>query len=195
MRTSDEIYRKWHWGIQPSGKVEWNDPDYPEGELIECGRLVEVHYREPGKIRDTVIKLNREEANGSHLCFDPEHRNHRLYILSNKKFQERVRKQIIPNAQVKFRKNGVDPHFELSELAHLAGGRHASNDYPELSVTPLGTLTHVTYACEKGKDKFSYYIHAMGEESGVRPYVGADGKGRLWIAGGNYTVPTPGITD
>ena len=27
--------------------VEWDDPDYPEGVLIECGNLCRIHFRAP----------------------------------------------------------------------------------------------------------------------------------------------------
>jgi hypothetical protein len=86
-------YEEWHWGIPHKQVVEWNDADLPEGDLIECGRLVEVHIREPGQRKDTIIKLARKEANGSHLCFDPNHPNQRLYILLHGEFREKMKKE------------------------------------------------------------------------------------------------------
>jgi hypothetical protein len=62
--------------------------------------------------------------------------------------------------------------------------------------SPVGILTHVVYATDKKGDGYSFYIHKLGEESGLRPCLAVDGQGRMWIAGGNYKGnPTPGITD
>jgi hypothetical protein len=190
----EKKYSDWHWGIAPKSVIDWEDPDLPEGEVIECGRLVELHYREPGMRKDTVMKLTRKEANGSHLVFDPEHPYGRLYILSHTDFSDRMKK--------KYRQN---PNYEsgtkyreasLTDLARAVGGRHAVDDYPDVEAAPVGILTHVVYATEKKGDGYSFYIHKLGEESGVRPCLCIDKKGRLWIVGGNYRGnPTPGITD
>jgi hypothetical protein len=190
----EKTYSDWHWGIAPKTIIDWDDPDLPEGEVIECGRLVELHYREPGQRKDTVMKLSRKEANGSHLVYDPNHPYGRLYILSHADFTDRMKK--------KYRNN---PNFEngtkyreaaLTDLARAVGGRHATGDYPDVDAAPVGILTHVVYATEKKGDGYSFYIHKLGEESGVRPCLAIDAKGRLWIVGGNYRGnPTPGITD
>jgi hypothetical protein len=190
----EKTYSDWHWGIAPKTIIDWDDPDLPEGEVIECGRLVELHYREPGQRKDTVMKMSRKEANGSHLVYDPNHPYGRLYILSHADFTDRMKK--------KYRNN---PNFEngtkyreaaLTDLARAVGGRHATGDYPDVDAAPVGILTHVVYATEKKGDGYSFYIHKLGEESGVRPCLAIDAKGRLWIVGGNYRGnPTPGITD
>jgi hypothetical protein len=186
-------YEEWHWGIPYKQKVDWNDPDLPDGDLIECGRLCELHIREPGQRKDTVLKLSRAEANGSHLCFDPEHPNGRLYILSHTDFAEKLKTKYRKNPQYvggsKYRP------MLLSELARGVGGRHGTSDYPEVEAAPIGVLTHVVYATEKKGDGYSFYIHKMGEESGIRPYLAVDGQGRAWIVGGSYSCPTPGITN
>lgn len=186
-------YTAWHWGIEPKHVIDWDDPDYPEGELVECGRLVELHVREPGQRRDTIIRLNRKEGNGSHLAFDPNHPNHRLYIFSHPDFRARILGEYRKNPEY----DGGSKYrvMPLVEIAKRAGGRHASRDYPKVDAAPIGILTHVVYATEKKGDGYSQYIHKLGEESGIRPVLAADGQGRLWIAGGNYTSPTPGITD
>jgi hypothetical protein len=187
-------YADWHWGVPHKFVIDWDDPDLPEGDLIECGRLVELHFREPGQRKDTVLKLSRAEANGSHLCFDPEHPNGRLYILSHTDFAEKLKTKYRKNPQYvggsKYRP------MLLSELARGVGGRHGTSDYPEVEAAPIGVLTHVVYATEKKGDGYSFYIHKMGEESGIRPYLAVDGQGRAWIVGGNYRGdPTPGISD
>ena len=50
-------YAEWHWGVPHKTVIDWEDGDLPENDLIECGRLVELHFREPGQRKDTVIKL------------------------------------------------------------------------------------------------------------------------------------------
>lgn len=186
-------YAEWHWGIPHKTVIDWEDEDLPENDLIECGRLVELHFREPGQRKDTVIKLPRVEANGSHLCFDPEHPNGRLYVLSHSAFADKMRRKYRENPQYiggsKYRA------MLLSDLARGVGGRHGTGDYPRVEAAPVGVLTHVVYATEKKGDGYSFYIHKMGEESGIRPYLAVDKQGRSWIVGGNYRSPTPGISD
>ena len=190
-----EAYADWHWGIPITSVKDISDEDYgaPDDLLIEAGRLVEVHFRQPNKRKDTVVRLNRKEANGSHLVFSPDHPHQRLSIISHPEFARRMHKRFRQNSQYE----GGSRYAELSlrEVAKQIGGRHGTPDYPNLAVVPLGILTHVVYATEKKGDGFSFYIHKMGEESGVKPALAIDDRGRLWIAGGNYTSPTPGITD
>ena len=69
------------------------------------------------------------------------------------------------------------------------------DDYEDIFVQPIGIMTNVVYACEKKGDGYSFYIHALGEESGIRPVLGMADDGSLWFAGGNYTAPIQGITD
>lgn len=192
-RDVREEYTKWHWGIEPANVMEWDDPDLEDLDFVECGRLVELHVREPGQRRDTIVRLNRKEMNGSHLVFDPNHPHQRLYILSHPDFQRRVHQAYRRNPEYK----GGSKYraMPLVQIAKQVGGRHATRDYLDIEAAPVGILTHVVYATEKKGDGFSQYIHKLGEESGIRPALAADDQGRLWIVGGNYTSPTPGITD
>ncbi len=190
---SAQEFTEWHWGVPPTKTVEWKDADYPAGDLIECGRLAELHIREPGKRTDTVIKLNKVESNGSHLTFDPNHRNQRLYILSHPAFAERMRLQYRQNGG--FHGGTRFKSMSLADIADAVGGRHGGSDYPNVSAAPIGILTNVVYATEKRGDGYSFYIHKLGEESGIRPALAVDAKGRCWIVGGNTTAPRPGITD
>jgi len=191
--SAERAYREWHWNVPHKSVIEWEDDDLPETDVVECGRLVELHFREPGARKDTVIKLSRKEANGSHLCFDPSHPNERLYILLHPEFCEKLRKKY---RQVAGYESGTKyREMPLSDLARAVGGRHATPDYPNVKASPIGILTHLVYATEKKGDGYSFYIHKMGEESGVRPCLAVDAKGRVWIAGGNYRSPTAGISD
>jgi hypothetical protein len=181
-----ERFTEWHWGIEPETIIEWDDPDYPE-YLIEAGRLAELRYREPGRRRDTSLKLARDAMNKSHIAFDPEHPNERLYLVLAPEARKKVQRK---------RSNPSMPSMKLGELAEHIGGRHGTgHDYPDVSIQPMGILTAVIYYTNKEGDGPSFYIHHMGEESGVMPALAKDKKGRLWLAGGNYTSPTPGITD
>jgi len=139
------------------------------------------------------MKLTRKEANGSHLCFDPNHPNERLYLLTHPEFSERMTKK---DRNLPGYENGTKyRETSLSEMAAAVGGRHGTPDYPDVGAAPVGILTHVVYATEKKGDGYSFYIHKMGEESGIRPALAIDAKGRLWIVGGAYRSPSPGITD
>ena len=64
-----------------------------------------------------------------------------------------------------------------------------------MKVKPVGVLTALVYFTHKQGDGPSYYIHQMGELSHHLPILAFDRHGRPWLAGGNYTCPTPGITD
>ena len=186
-----EVYRKWHWNVAHSTEKDIDDDDLPE-YLVETGRLVELHYRPVGsernpKRKDKILKLPRKQSNRSHLAFDPSHEHERLYIVLDPKTEKKVQKNM-------WNGSDFDP-MELSELSDYAGGIHATDDYPDVEVKPVGILTAVVYATEKHPDGYSFYIHHMGEESGIQPALACDEQGRLWIAGGDYTSPIPGITN
>ena len=177
--------------------VEWNDPDYPEGVLIECGNLARIHFRaptsaetgkrHPRRRRDTTITLSKPAAAESYLAFDPEHPDDRLYML------------VAPHAReglaARFWEANEVPAKPLGEWAMLAGGRHAQGGYPNVMAKPVGVMTAVVYYTTKKDDGASFYIHRMGEMTCYFPILCCDARGRLWVCGGNYTSPTPGITD
>jgi hypothetical protein len=196
MSYGGDKYKAWHWGKESEGSQEWDDPDVdsvlwnPDGVVIETGRLKEIHIREPHKRTDTVIKLSVDEANASHLVFDPDHPNQRMYIFSHVDFTKKMKKDYLNNPK----RSKYYNKMPLSKAAKLVGGHHDS-DYPNVSVVPIGILTHVVYATEKEGDGFSLYIHKMGEETGRPPALTMDSKGRLWIAGGDYVVVEAGITN
>jgi len=206
-----KLYEGWHWGTKPAAVKEYKDPTLDRALLleagrrsnpksksppiVECGRLVEVHVREPDKRSDTIIRLTRAEANNTHLVFNPLHHSQRLHILGAPAFNRRMQAKYVPNGKGDFR--------DLQEVAKITKGRHATRDYLPLKVVPVGVFTHVVYACEKGRfdptdpepDGYGFYIHEFGEVSGIRPIIVLDATGRMWVAGGDYTVPDPGITN
>lgn len=190
-----KAFEDWHWGNGPAQVADWDDPDMPP-MLIECGRLIRLHVRapranpakHPRRERDAMIELSRQASSASHVAFDPDHPHQRLYLLANPR--------VLPALRKRFWAENEAPAMPLGQLALLAGGRHGGGtDYPSVMVKPVGVLTAVVYNTNKKGDGQSYYIHHMGEMSHHFPILAVDVKGRLWLAGGNYTSPSPGITD
>ena len=191
------VYTSWHWGSKPTKIIEWDDPDFPD-DLVEIGRLAELYVRGPADgtaEKGRKVLVPEREVPACHLAFDPAHRFQRLYLLLSVDVRRACKRQ------------WWNPHgatYPLAAVAKAAGGRHATPDYPAVEVQPVGILTHITYLTEKTGDAgqkmlgwkdANYYIHHMGEESGIQPMLCIDSGGRLWFAGGNSTAPTPGITD
>lgn len=189
-----KAFTDWHWGVKPGKVIEWNDADYPDN-LVECGRLVELRVRLPGQRRTTHWHVGEKESAVSHLVYDQDHSAQRLYICSSPNLRNDTRILHWQGSKAKV--------WDLNDLAATTGGRHATEDYPPIAVKPVGILTHVLYhTWKKGDDDHpdplkagSTYIHKCGEESGIMPILAADARGRFWIAGGDYTAPTPGITN
>lgn len=190
----------WKWFPSPEFQeshlklIDWPDPDFPAGALIECGNLARLHFRapragnrHPRRRRDTTITFTRRVAKKSYLTFDPE-QSDRLYCL--------VDNEALPALAQRFwHENTTSPTKGLSEWAMLAGGRQARGSYPRVAARAVGVCTAVVYFAHKKDDGPSFYIHRMGEVTGHFPILCCDQRGRLWICGGNYTCPTPGITD
>ena len=184
-----EVYKKWHWNTPSTITKEVEIPGGPE-EVVETGRLVELHYRplrSNPKLKDRVWKPTKKESNNSHLVFDPQHKHQRLYIILDPTAEKKIKE--------KFWKSSKWDSLALEDVAPLIGGKHGTTDYPDIKVKPLGILTALVYATEKDPDGYSFYIHKMGEETHIQPALATDKKGRLWIVGGDYTSPIPGITN
>ena len=181
-------YRRFHWGAGPVEYKEVKDPIYPE--LVECGRLWEVHVRPFGtggrSGKEEEWEIRDEEKAESHLAYDPIHPCERLHIVLPETVKRELKQKVFNPA------NALD----LNVLATRAPGRHSRmNDYPHVKATPIGPATAVVYFTLKEGDGPSAYIHKLGEESHQPPLLAVDGQGRLWLLGGNYTCPEPGITD
>lgn len=179
------VFRSWHWGVKPALLLNWPDKDCPR-EMIEIGRLVELHVRMRGEKKDTVINVRQKNMNDNFVVFDKAHRFQRIYILTDR------------NVRTAARSMFWDPRgstYALADVAVSTGGKQATRDYPHVIVQPIGTFTHITYLTEKKGDGVSNYIHEFGEVSGIRPILCLDASGRFWVAGGSYVCPTAGITD
>ena len=193
-RRYADAYTRWHWGINPKHVTEWEDksvdargrPVYPD-VLVECGRLVQLKFKVPHQ-KEQAMTLETKQTNRSYLTFDPDHVFGRLYVM--------LPQDVAQEARRTYWQGNAFEAKKMNELASLVGGRHGKlQDYPEIAVKPIGLLTSFSYAGEKEGDGYSSYVHRAGEESGIRPLHPIDTKGRLWIVGGNYTSPTPGVTD
>ncbi len=181
-------YRSLHWGINPTRRINVADPDLPD-DLVAMGRLVELQVTTPEGEELTIAPNDGLPL----IAIDINHPDDRLYLTP---LSRRVR------AAVR-RRWAEDPDAEwwdLAAVAQRAGGRHAADDYPEIAVTPIGTLDAVVYLTSKDKfephsrpDGLSEYIHQHGEINGIKPILCADRLGRLWYAGGDYDVPRAGI--
>lgn len=187
-----DAYTKWHWGINPAHETTWDDPrrdrknrDVLPATLIECGRLRELSFLQPDTHKTGTLRPDHPKL--CYLTFDPDHPFGRLYVLLDPNEEATVRAKL-------WKENPYKP-FTLEDLAKRVGGRHATADYPDLMVKPFGLLLDFMYSTEKKGDGYSHYVHRAGEESGIRPCLAADVCGRIWVAGGNYTSPTPGVTD
>lgn len=187
---------KWYDREDASPKAvrvfEIEDDDLPE-RLVGCGRLIAFRYRVPltGDVRRNPSKEFRvlpTEQKNCFLFFDLDDRDQRLYpYLSDRARDSAAAEYYDPN-----------PFAEISlpQLARDVGGRQSRGvPYPKVMVKPIGVASAAVYEAEKRDDGKSLYIHRFGEESGIRPVLAIGNDGRLWLAGGDYTCPTPGITN
>jgi hypothetical protein len=192
LQRGSQLYKQWHWGEPAQRVIDGDDPDMPR-MLIGIDQLVRLDFRAPNSRRhprrgDTSIQFAKSNSRNSFATYDPNHPNHRIYLLIN----DRARKVL---AERFWRQNSA-PEIPLGYLAKTTGGRHATpGDYPRVKVKPIGVLTNIVYFTHKRGDGPSHYIHKLGEITHIYPILAADKKGRLWLAGGNYRAPTPGITD
>jgi len=196
----DHLKAFWNWkwydraDSNPSDVqvFEIDDDDLPE-RLVGCGRLLSFRYRVPvtGNVRSNPAKEFHVPSSGRHdsfLFFDLDDPDQRLYPVLSEKARG-------PVASTFYDPN---PFAEISlpQLAQMTGGRQAKGvPYPNVMVKPIGVASAAVYEAEKRDDGKSLYIHRFGEETGVRPVLAVGNDGRIWLAGGDYTCPTPGITN
>ncbi len=182
-----EKYKETHWGIEADSVMRKNDPDLPR-ELVEMGKLLELVVKPESQ--EDEYSLQFPEYEKTSLAFS-QGKDERLYIILPSKVERALKRDLWqPDA----------PTVRLGEVNKLAGGRHTRFKCPGIEVQVLGRVTHVIYQTQKLDDykedgQASRYIHEMGEESGILPYLTIASDGTLWFAGGNYRVLKGGITD
>ncbi len=180
-------YKEMHWGIEADSMMRKNDPDLPR-ELVEMGKLLELVVKPESQ--EDEYSLQFPEYEKTSLAFS-QGKDERLYIILPSKVERALKRDLWqPDA----------PTVRLGEANKLAGGRHTRFKCPGIEVQVLGRVTHVIYQTQKLDDykedgMASRYIHEMGEESGILPYLAIASDGTLWFAGGNYRVLKGGITD
>lgn len=183
-----KAWGKWHWydGKEADNIIEWDDADLPD-HLIEIGRLVGLHVQLPEFKKPSDLSLKEEHIEGCFAAFDPESKKDRIYLCVTGPVRKAAKHQF-------WDRNRKQAKW-LSTLAKEAGGHHQGG-YPRVKAKPVGKVPAIIYATDKKGDGPSNYIHHFSEEThGPMPVLCVDAKGRMWLVGGVYTCPTPGITD
>lgn len=172
-----KAYTDWHWSAKPDKFIHVRDKCVPD--LVGIGRLNEI-LTDKG-----ALKFGK----GGWLGFDPKHPHERIHIVLAAKDRERVRKAVKAAGQM---------HY-LQDIAKAAGGTHTRYALPRIKAAPIGIVKNCVYTTLKvGEENggLNAYEHAFGHEhsQGVKPILAADASGRLWMCGGSYTSPDPGVT-
>ncbi len=176
-------YNSAHWGIDGKNVFHIDEDNLPD-ELVQMGKLEEIVCEVDGD-DDDDLEFKFPVRSGCRLAYTHDEAE-RMYCLLPK-----VMKQAVAGAV--WQKGA--PSYSLTQVAKQAGGRQADYPYPAVKVQPIGRCIHLVYKTNKKGDGLSSYIHQLGEESGILPILCVSQDGRLWFAGGNYTVPDAGITD
>lgn len=177
-------YESFHWGISHKKITHIKDGILPE-VLTQVGSLKSMFIRSPEGEYELIF------PKGCHLAFDPVSKSERLYVVTPDWFRNNVRNLLKYDRA----------RLPLNEIAKAAGGRQVKYKLPEMDARPLAVVTHVIYRTTKQGDGTSDYIHTLGEDTMESkfvervPILAADNSGRLWLCGGAYSCPDPGITD
>ena len=203
MSKAAKAFEKNHWGNKPTRIIKTKTPDLDrhlrksqptslrEPEISEWGRFVGFGFSDlsrvnpQGEAEEERLELSNKDMERNYLVYDPYHPHQRLYFILAPDLRREIKKEF----WVKSRQHPV----KLPTLARRMNGRHATGDYPPVMVKPIGEMTYLDYLTDKKSDGISIYRHTLGEESGIRPEVAVDAKGRLWFLGGDYYSTEAGI--
>lgn len=190
-RAAYDSYVATHWGFEPSRVIEVQDPLLPD-LLAEMGQLKEISVNPlgvQGGVSRQVVPIRFPGVQDNRLCYCPE--------------LERLYPVLTPTTMGKLSSRYTSskaPWYWLKDVAkHVGGDQCRAGRWAKVKVQVLGPYHEVIYYTAKNGDAEEKrgvdYVHLAGEEGGIRPYLCIDDKGRLWFAGGDYTVPPEGITD
>ena len=203
MSKAAKAFEKNHWGNKHTQVIRTKTPDLDrhlkkhqprhldEPEISEWGRMVGFGFiplekmNPHGKGPEERIQFSDKDVDDNFLSYDPYHSHQRLYVILTPAMRREMKKEL-------WSPSGEKP-MRLSTLATRMNGRHATGDYPAIMVKPLGEMTYLDYLTDKKSDGISVYRHTLGEESGIRPEIAVDDKGRLWFLGGDYYSTEAGI--
>jgi hypothetical protein len=181
-------FKSAHWGLAPTKTYRYPKQKHTPKKIPGMGKLEEIRIN-PGN-GDPEIILDHFGPNDI-LAFATTE-DERLYAALCQATKKKNRRL--------FPKDNGD-WYQLDELADEAGGRQTAFAHAPVFVQNVGVITDVVYRTKKKEDaeqdngEPSSYIHALGEETGIKPLLGIDAEGGLWFAGGDYTVPDEGITN
>ena len=196
MSKAKADYKKNHWGHSHTQVIQTHTPDLDvhlkksqplslsQPEITEWGRMYGFGYEGPGK-REIHINFDPDDVERNYLAYDPHHPFQRLYYILTPDMKNELKKEL-------WKKSSASPKL-MKTIAKKRKGRHATSDYPPLKVKVLGEMTYLDYFTDKKDDGLSVYRHTLGEESGIRPVITVDSKGRLWVVGGDYYSTEAGI--
>ena len=125
-------YQDWHWGKPVKQVIDCHDDDMPRA-LIQCGNLIRFHIRtpqllkgkaiHPRRARDPQIQLSRTLSANSHLAYDPDHPDERLYCVLDPRVKQF-------NVDQFWRANPAS-EINLNDLALAIGSRHGKRRLPQ----------------------------------------------------------------
>jgi len=190
-----ETYRIYHWGTEPSKKINTRSKHH-SNHMVEYGRVCEIHLadsQEDGKQEpDIVLIIPESHLHTSHLLFDDAKKRKPLMIELDPETQKEFAKLYEENPQ---------PLQKLKEIAKLSSGYQANRRYPDIKAKPLGYCTHIVYRTIKESDGLTNYIHAFGEpykrneKWTNKPILAVAKDGEVFLCGGNYKSQIEGIVN
>lgn len=182
LRRATALFKQTHWGIEATHRFDVDDPDLPTDPMTEMGKVLEMGF----ETEDTEGFV--QFGAGNILCFHPGD-SRRLFVVCTDH-------QMRYNQEHIWQEDG--DVYELREAFSEVGGRQAKfmrkPAVPKIEVQIIGDLSYVIYRTPKEGDledgEPAMYDHEFEDP---QPLLCIDNRGRLWVAGGGYTVKEHGI--
>jgi hypothetical protein len=188
--SPEDRYYEAHWGENPTRVHKFPDPEvdpHIPAMLTEMGKLEELRIvlGEDSRGKEKIGTIKIPSSPRALVAFSNDDAE-RVYLMLPHETKARMAERLfLPGTET----------YRLQEAADAAGGRQCEWRFPPLHVQVLGYCSHIVYRTTKRGDGPSGYIHEWGEETGIRPLLCVDHKGRLWLAGGDYRVMPGGIAN